>query len=149
METPTQQPTSAASNTMAAFFTRQRANEGIELPLSFPDGTPSPHWIKIRGVDSDAFKAADAQAKRRMFELATETDKAKIEAFLAEVKLNSITALVISWSFPEACTPENVRNFLKEAPQISDQIDRLATKRGLFFKNGSTNSTPSPAPSSS
>jgi hypothetical protein len=133
---------------MAAFFTREKANEGIELPLSFPDGTPSPHWIRVRGMDSDAFKAADAQAKRRMFEIAGEPDKAKIEAFLAEAKVNSIGSLVISWSFPEKCTPEAVKAFLKEAPQIADQIDRIASKRSLFFRNGSSNSSPSPGPSS-
>jgi len=133
---------------MAAFFTRERANEGIELPLAFPDGTPSPHWIRVRGMDSDAFKAADAQAKRRMFEIAGEPDKTKIEAFLAEAKVNSISSLVISWSFPEAPTAEAVKAFLKEAPQIADQIDRIASKRSLFFKNGSPNSSPTPGPSS-
>lgn len=133
---------------MAAFFTRERANEGIELPLAFPDGTPSPHWIRIRGMDSDAFKAADASAKRRMFEIAGEPDKTKIENFLADAKVSSISALVISWSFPEPCTPEKVKEFLREAPQIADQIDRIASKRSLFFRKDSINSSPTPGPSS-
>lgn len=133
---------------MAAFFTRQKANEGIELPLAFPDGTPSPHLIRIRGVDSDAFKTADAAAKRRMFELASDPDKSKVEAFLVEARLDTISALVVSWTFDEPCTPENIRKLLKEAPQLADQIDRLATKRSLFFKKDSASSTPSPVQSS-
>jgi hypothetical protein len=44
---------------MGAFYTRQKANEGIQLPLFLPDGTKTDHWIRIRGIDSDAFRIAN------------------------------------------------------------------------------------------
>lgn len=34
---------------MESFFTRENANEGIELPLLLPDGTKTEHWLRIRG----------------------------------------------------------------------------------------------------
>ena len=45
---------------MSAFFTRDRANEGIELPLYLPNGRKSEHWLRVLGVDSDAFRLAEA-----------------------------------------------------------------------------------------
>lgn len=140
---------STPSQTIEAFFTRQRANEGIKLPLALPDGTDTDHWIKIRGIDSDAFKAAEAEQRRRVYAASAEDDKTKLAAVLADIILENTCALVIEWSFETPCTPENIKKLLKEAPQITDQIDRLASRRALFFSKGSTNSTPSPAQSSS
>lgn len=138
------------TQTIESFFTRQRANEGIKLPLSLPDGSDTDHWIRIRGIDSDAFKAAEAEQRRRVYAASAEDDKAKLAAVLADIILENTCALVIEWSFTDRpCTPENIKNLLREAPQITDQIDRLASRRALFFTKGSTNSTPSPAPSSS
>ena len=59
---------------MEAFFTRERANEGVEVPLYTPDGTKSQHWIRIRGVDSDAFREAEANSKRDAFRVASIED---------------------------------------------------------------------------
>lgn len=133
---------------MEEFFTRQQANDGIEFPLSRPDGTPTDHRIRIRSVDSDAFRAAEADSGRRLLEISLEKDKAKANSEFLEEKLKLRAALVVSWTFDRPCTPESVREFLREAPQIADQIDRLANQRSRFFKRGSDNSTPSPAPSS-
>lgn len=143
-------PTSPPVAKLSDFFTRQRANEGIELPLALPDGTPTAHWIRIRGRDSDAFKQAATDARRRAFELSEESDSvAKLTQAMVSERLNTIAALIISWSFSEECNQENILAMLKEAPQIADQIDALATKRSLFFQLGSKSSTTSPAPSSS
>lgn len=140
---------STANHTMEAFFTRQRANEGIDLPLFLPDGTPTPHSIKIRGIDSDSFRAAEAESRRRLLDLAADGDKAKLNAAMSEDKNFLIAALVVSWTFEQAATQANVLAFLKDAPQIAEQIDRLASRRTLFFKLGSPTSSPSPAQSSS
>ena len=141
---------SKATITMEQFFTRQRANEGIKLPLSLPDGTATEHHIHIRGIDSDIFKQAEQEGQRRVLELMTDLqDKAKAAQIMAEERLKVVAALVIGWSFSQSCTPENVLKLLKEAPQICEQVDRLASKRRLFFMAGSSSSTPSPAQSSS
>lgn len=134
---------------MEEFFTRQQANDGIELPLSRPDGTPTDHRIRIRSVDSDAFRAAEAESGRRLLEISLEKDKAKANSEFLEEKLKLRAALVVSWTFDKPCTPESVREFLREAPQIADQIDRIANQRSRFFRKGSAPSTPSPAQSSS
>lgn len=133
------------------FHTRAVANEGIELPLEYPDGTLSPHKLRVRGVDSDAFRIAETDSKRRVMEAA--------QLFAKDPELQSkmrrderhrlLAALVASWTFDEPCTIENVIAFLAEAPQIADQLDRVATRRSLFFKKGSVSSTPEQGQSSS
>lgn len=129
---------------MEAFFTRQRANEGVELPLDLPDGTPTRHRIRIRGVDSDQFRAANAESRRRLVELAVNREKATIDPADHETeRLRLLASLVVSWTFEVECTSENVITLLREAPQLAEQIDRIAAKRSLFFRNGSPNSSPS------
>lgn len=140
----TQEPTPAATPAnvaMSAFFTRQKANEGIELALDFPDGTPSPHHIRIRGVDSDAFKKAEVEGFRRLQELfMSEDKKTPSEEDRISAELTLMASLVASWSFDQPCTTENVVAFLREAPQIAKEINRIAANRSRFFRNGSTSS---------
>lgn len=134
-----------ANATMEQFFTRERANEGVDLPLFLPDGTPTKHTIKIRGVDSDIFRQTEAESSRRVMESGLDLkDQKKLVETILEAKADVIAALVISWTFDTPCTVENVKKLFKEAPQIQEQVDRLASKRSLFFKVGSLNSTPSP-----
>lgn len=132
-----------------AFFTRASANEGIEFDLTLPDGTPTEHKIRIRGVDSDAFKAAEAMSKRSILELAAIKDEKVYAERVQAAQCLLMASLVISWSFEQECTPANVATFLREAPQITEQIDRLAFRRSLFTKASSNNSTPSSEASSS
>lgn len=118
---------------MKEFFTRQIANEGVTLPLYHPDGTPSEHWIKVRGVDSDHFRKAETKAKREAMNLAQlDNEQEKAEA-IRETELDCIAALVAGWSFEPECTQNNVVNFLREAPQIADMINRFAVRRSEFF----------------
>lgn len=132
------------------FFTRQIANEGIELPLSLPDGTATEHKIRIRGFDSDAFQAENNRQKRKLFEAAASKDKSAIAALNAqEGRIELLSSLVISWTFKTECTPANVQKLLREAPQIADAIDRLAADRSIFFVKRSDSSTSSPEQSSS
>ena len=65
---------------MESFSTRENANEGIELPLLLPDGTKTEHWLRIRGVDADGFRKAEARSKRKMLEIAAEKDLDKRDA---------------------------------------------------------------------
>ena len=125
---------------MKEFYTRQKANEGVELPLYHPDGTVSEHWIKVRGVDSDNFREAEATAKRKAVELSQIEDVTARARKVRETELECIAALVAGWSFPEPCTPENVVTFLTEAPQIADMVNRFAARRADFFTKKSTSS---------
>jgi len=127
------------------FHTRETANKGIDLPLYLPDGSKSEHSITIRGVDSDAFRAAEAQASRRAFEEASEGKEPDIEAG----KRDMLASLIISWTFDQKCTIDARRNLLREAPQIADAIDRVASQRRFFTSGVQPNSTPTPKRSSS
>ena len=141
---PITAPVSPAAVTMESFFTRERANEGIELSLDLPDGTPTAHKIRIRGVDSDSFRVANAESKRRLVDLAMSKEKATLDLTDHEnERFRLLASLVVSWTFETPCNPENVVRLLREAPQLAEQIDRLAAKRTLFFRNGSPSSTPS------
>ena len=133
---------------MEAFFTRERANEGVEVPLYTPDGTKSQHWVRIRGVDSDAFREAEANSKRDAFRVASIEDTVERAKAIQDTKLNLIAALVISWSFEKECTPENIKEFFRQAPQIADAVDQMASKCSLFFAKRSSSSVSTSKPSS-
>ena len=123
---------------MESFFTRENANEGIELPLLLPDGTKTEHWLRIRGVDADGFRKAEARSKRKMLEIAAEKDLDKRDA-----------EVVIGWSFDNPCTEAEIKRLFREAPQIAEQVDRTAYDRARFFGNSSKGSSPTPGESSS
>lgn len=125
---------------MKEFYTRKTANEGVQLPLYYPDGTMSDHWIQVRGVDSDHFRRAEAKAKRKAVELAQIEDEQKRAEAVRETELEGIAALVAGWSFEQEATPENVVNFLREAPQIADMVNRYAARRTEFFRKKSDSS---------
>lgn len=148
--------TQAKAAGMADFFTRQKATEGIKLPLALPDGSETDHWLRIRGIDSDEFRRTDAKARREAMELAElaeaaskdEAKLAELEKQIQDLQRKVVASLVIEWSFPEPCTEANVVKFLREAPQIQTEIDRLSARRKLFFGAGSASSTPSPVANS-
>lgn len=138
------------------FFTRARANAGLRLPLYDPDtGQETEHWIHILGRDSDTFRRAEADSKRRLVEAVKGMDPGNKEAIDSALKkagddetLTLIASLVSGWSFDAPCTFEAVKEFLREAPQIADAIDRTAVKRHLFSQGVSTSSTGTPKPNS-
>ena len=128
------------------FFTREKSNEGILVPLNLPDGTPTEHWIKIRGIDSDAFRKAEAESKRKLMEFARDLADKKLtpeqerearQAFVDQSRLELIAALAFEWSFPVELNKEMITKFLTEAPNQADILDRLAYDRVAFFKKKS------------
>lgn len=134
---------------MKEFYTRQKANEGVKLPLFHPDGTKSEHWFMVRGIDSDQFRKAEARAKRKAVEFAQIDDQDKRADAIRETELSCIAELVAGWSFEEECTSENVVNFLREAPQIADAVNRYAARRADFFSKKSGSSATGPKRKSS
>jgi predicted restriction endonuclease len=133
---------------MESFYTREKANSGVEVPLYRPDGSKSEHHFLVRGVDSDVFRTAEAEARRKTMEIAMISDSLEKAKAIQTAKLTLIAHLVISWSFDQECTIENIVNFFREAPQIADAVDQVASKRALFFAQRSSNSETSQEPSS-
>ena len=134
---------------MDQFHTRAKSSEGVNVPLMLPDGSPTEHWVKVRGVDSDEYRRADSRARRRAIDIAQEKDEAKREDMIEDTKLDVLSVLVADWSFDRPCTPEEVKAFLREAPQIADLVDKTAYKRALFFAKSSTPSSPTQEQASS
>lgn len=133
-----------------AFFTRKTANEGKKIPLFTPAGEPTEHWLQVRGIDSDAFRAAATARQRKILDAtSTAASKDEVTAAIVSTHFEQVAALVAAWSFDEPCTPENVTAFLREAPQIADQIDQVASKRGFFYAASSAPSSTTQEPSSS
>lgn len=133
----------------SAFFIRARANEGVKYYLRTPEGELTEFYLLLRGKDSDHFRAAEAAAKRRMAEFDTTQSKEKAIEFFQQEQNNLIAELVMGWNFEESFTLENVRLFLREAPQIADGINSFVGDRERFFRASSKSSTPSATANSS
>lgn len=133
---------------MESFFTRSIANEGIELPLYSPTGEKTEHWLRVRGIDSDEFRAAEASAKRDAFQIASVEDLVERARLINESQRKLVASLVVGWSFEQECTPEAVMEFFREAPQIQEAVDRAASRRALFFAGRSSSSQHLPSTSS-
>lgn len=129
-------PTSATqkpADMMGEFFTRGKANEGLQLPLYLPTGLKSDQWVRVLGIDSDVFRVAESESRRDAFRVATIENEAERTAAMTTSKVKLIASLISEWSFDKPCTQANVMAFLTEAPQIMDAVDLAASKRALFF----------------
>lgn len=140
-----------------SFFTRDRANKGIEVPLYDPaTGKKTEEWLRVLGKDSDAYRAEKVASQERLIELVRdipasfakdsrdkEIDR-KIDEARPDEERRLVASLVSGWSFAEKCTRKAVIEFFENAPQVQDLVDEVASKRVLFFANESSISADSP-----
>lgn len=133
---------------MEKFFTRGVAQEGRKVPLEFPDGSESPHWIRLRGIDSDAYTEALALERKTILE-ANESGEVG-DAVVSASRTRLIARLVAGWSFSDDPSLEDIVAFLEEAPQIRERLNELAADRKYFFADTGkdSKSTPNGKPSS-
>lgn len=118
---------------MEDFYTRNNANNGKKLPLFLPDGSASDHWVRVLGTDSDAFRTVETASKRKAISVAAIENEDERAAAVRRLELECIAALVAEWSFDKPCVTDVVIDFLIQAPQIADQINRYAAKRANFL----------------
>lgn len=125
---------------MESFYTRERANEGRRLPLYTPQGGKTEHWLQVRHVWSDAFADANEVAMARLQDAVLDAggDTAVMAAAKREAQVALLAALVSAWSFDEPCTTEAVVQFLRNAPQIANVLDKFSADSRGFFDNDST-----------
>lgn len=133
---------------MDVFFTRDRANEGIEIPLYTAGGEKTDHKLRVLGVDSDRFRRAEAESKRDALRIAAINDEEVRAEEITIAKRKLLSSLVCGWSFEKECNQSNVMDFFHNAPQVMDAIDRVASTRALFFGKESNSLQPTPKPSS-
>ncbi len=135
---------------MEEFFTKDKANEGKVLPLYNPEtGEKSQHWLKVLGVDSDAYFKAETAMQRAMPGIQAEAkglDGAEAQlTFVAdkqkEWKRKIVAAVIADWSFDKPCNEEEKIDFLTKAPQIVTAVDGFISDRRLFFSLGQANSS--------
>lgn len=132
---------------MEEFFTKDKANAGVEMPLFTPTGEKSDHSFRILGVDSDAYAKAETAMKRALPTIEAESKLLKGEeaklAFIADEQTkwrNKILAAVIAdWTFDKDCTETNKVEFLTNAPQIAKAVDTFICDRRVFFSFGQAN----------
>jgi hypothetical protein len=122
-------------------FTRKRHNEGVKVDIR-NDAGEVVGWIRIRGLDSDAYRAAHDGYNRAMVRLAAAVRANPNAVLLPETTEDKKTAeileraaLVLEWSFETTCTPSAVIELLHEAPYISDAIWYAANDRDRFLGN--------------
>lgn len=125
-----------------AFKTRDKANDGVRVPLSTPDGKKTEHWLQIRSVWSDEYQAARSELIRQAIEDGKKVAEAKPEDANtlrkeADRRRRAVAAasLVGGWSFDLEFTEEAVAEFLLEAPQILAHVERIAEDNARFFGN--------------
>jgi hypothetical protein len=120
---------------MDAFNVVKKATEGVKMPLNLPDGTPTEHFIVVRGADSTRFRGAKAKYNRELAKglKSCKDDAEKQEALQDETTRKMVAALVVDWSFDTECNETNIRKFLADSPQIQEQIDSFAGVRSNFF----------------
>jgi hypothetical protein len=131
--------------------TRKRHNEGVQVDVHNEAGDVV-GWLRVRGIDSDAYREAHDGYNQAMVRLAVAVRAGGADATLLpatkaekeEAKLAERVALVSGWSFEDACTPDSVADFFRETPYVADNIFYLAQQRDLFFVNCSPTSTAGP-----
>lgn len=132
--------TNATKDPMEAFFTSEAASKGVRLPLQDAMGRETEHWLHIRGGDSEEFKLAEAAANREAVAISGIDDQGVRDKAVLEMSRKLCSMLVMDWSFPKPCTPENVAEFFKQAPQVQRAVDLSANRRTLFITADSTSS---------
>ena len=143
-------------NSFSRFHTRGPGNAGTRMPLVDPvTFEQTEDWLDIVSVDSDLFRDADAQAMRKIAELAEIKDEKERLAAVKEARLELMSSLITGWSAkddegnPVPCTLENRIEFLRECPQTFDALNKAAVQRALFIKSSSPSFSDSPLPASS
>lgn len=131
-------------NDMDQFYTTERAETGVKLPLSSPEGRETDHYLVLRGIDSKNFRATEARLKSQSLNIAAISDDRERASVHLKQRVALSASLVKAWSFDLDCTLENIERFLIQAPQILDEIDRFTGNRALFTLE-SMNSTDSPS----
>jgi len=126
-----------------AFKTRAKANDGVKVPLSTPDGSPTEHWLQIRSIWSDEYQAARSELIRQAIDDGRKVSEANGEAATLRKTLDrkrravAAASLIAGWSFDLEFTEEAVSDFLLEAPQILAHVERIAEDGARFFGKGS------------
>lgn len=120
---------------MAKYQIRSRANTPQRIYLLDPaTGEQTEDWLDIVSSLSDAFRSARDTAMQEAGAMSAERDDDKRKDGIESAKRTMQASLVTAWSFDKPCTPENVAEFLREAPQVAALVIRVADDNARFFR---------------
>lgn len=122
------------ANSKEQFFTRTKANKGVKIPLVSSTGEETKEWIQVLSHHSDAYRKISTEERRNAIQAGMENKPYKLD----EVRVNA--SLISAWSFDDECKPEDVYEFLLEAPQIADEVSIKAMDAASFFAPTPTSS---------
>lgn len=119
-----------------------KQEDGIEIEIAGPDGSPMGAKVRVASYESDRVKAAMRKAANAAL-LAQQKNPRKAQTVedREAIALTMVVAAVLDWSGftvgakPLECTPENVRALCDKFPWFVEQIDKAASDRTLFFAN--------------
>lgn len=118
---------------LADFFTKAKANEGIKVPLPFPDGTASGKTLTILHLDSDAFQAARNDKLRANVGILALPEGPEREKAEEEAEIVLLSALVVGWDIDAEFSRDAVQGLFREAPYVRNLVDKTAADKNAFF----------------
>lgn len=120
---------------------RKQANVPTRVKLFDPTTEKmTEDWVDIRSSLSDEFLKARDSIMQEVQSL-TEPNKEKRKEKVAELQLGLKASLVAGWSFDLKASPENIIDFLREAPQVQMMIMSVADDSARFFSKPSGGSS--------
>ena len=126
-------------NLLDEFETQPRSEAGVEIELRLlKTGKLSGSFIKVKGMDSDTFLAAKADAARKLADIA-ESGRTVTPQDVLEAQCETLAACTVGWREVELVKGEplefSVANALmlyKRFPSIREQINREIGDRSNF-----------------
>lgn len=134
---------------LSGFDVRSQAQEGVEVALLDPAGRKTRVMLRVRGMDSQAYR----DALDRYLRDGAERGRARTQEERNEEFLSVQATLIAAWTIdgkpaalvfekggkPLECTPENVAKVLREHSWVHGQVISFAERRANFLP-GSTSS---------
>lgn len=114
------------------FYTVDRAEQGIKVPLRLPSGGATDYWLHCRGIDAPSYREVMIPLVREI--KALEASKEADAATKAEdLNLRLVAAFVIGWNLPDEFTEEGVLELLRKTPRLRVEVDTSCAVRSNFF----------------
>lgn len=120
---------------VADLYTADAHNDGAEMMVKDMHGKDTEIYIRVAGVDSEAWRGGLRKAQRRVLESTVNGDgEEKIDAALllanATLGWRGITANGEELPFSR----DEALKLYRNAPYIADQVDRFLSSRANFTK---------------
>lgn len=127
------------------FFTKERSEKGVEVPILTPTGEITDGRVFVRFSESRSYSTAKGEILRSYGPLDTAKPdpklapeeaavvQAEIDVKLRARDLDLACALVIGWNIDEPFTPENVREVLDNMPLLRASVVTTGVNREVFF----------------